>query len=165
MRLPEALTPDRHVGDSFVRCGFGVHAERVTEVVGEATSGELSWTLSWADTDDGKLTGVLTARNVSTRPVRVSGKPGLEPLDSSGAPVGARTIVTAEFRMPGYAVIEPGKTASTHVGWAGWDGRDPSGDVRISWSGGEAIVTANGPPRPRSTGTVTNLWSSWLTAQ
>ena len=134
-------------------------------MVEEAGPDELSWELVWADTDDGALSGVLTARNISAQPVRVSGKPGLEPLDSSRAPVGAQTIVTAEFRMPGYAVVGPGEAASTQVGWAGWDGRDPSGDVRIRWSGGEAVVAASGPSRPRSTGPATNLWSSWLTAQ
>jgi hypothetical protein len=137
----------------------------VTEVVREAIPADLSWELTWVESNDGGLSGVLTARNVSGQPVRVSGKPGLAPLDSGGEPVGAQTIVSAELRMPGYAVIEPGKTASSHVGWAGWDGRDPSGDVTIRWGGGEAVVTASGPPRPRSTGPATNLWSSWFTAQ
>jgi hypothetical protein len=138
------------------------NAGRVTDT-DEAAPGEIEWSLQWTDTDSGGLSGVLTARNVSARVVRISGKPGLTPLGRDGESLDAPTIVTLEMRVPGYAEVQPGRTASTRVGWAGWDGVDPCGEVRIRWRGGEVVVSAEGPVRPRSEGPPTNLWSSWFT--
>ncbi len=130
----------------------------------EATEAELAWSLAWSNTNGGGLRGRLIARNASARPVRLSGKPGLVPLDHDGVPLGAATLVTAETRIPGYALIEPGATASAPVSWAGWDGAEPSGQVVVRWRGGEAVITPEGPRRPRRKEPPTMLSSSWFEA-
>jgi len=77
---------------SEVSSAFAVtwNAGRVTEM-GEAAPEEIVWSLRWADMDSGGLSGVLTARNVSPRVVRISGKPGLTPLGHDGEPLDAPT--------------------------------------------------------------------------
>jgi hypothetical protein len=130
----------------------------------EAIEADLAWSLAWSDTNGGGLRGRLIARNVSAHAVRLSGKPGLMPLDRDGAPLGPPTIVTLELRTPGYVVIEPGATVSAPVGWAGWDGAEPSGRVIVRWRGGEAVIAPDGPRRPRRTEPPTMLSSSWFEA-
>ena len=103
----------------------------------EARPGEVVFALSWWHAD-GRLLGDLEARNVSSHPVRLSGKPGLTPLGEDGQPVGAETIVTLEFQSPGYVELAPGERARTSVGWAGWNGRPAGGRVAIRWKNGIA---------------------------
>ena len=117
--------------------------------------------MTWTAQPDGALSGELTATNVSDRPVRLSGKPGLLPLGGDGVPLDAMTVVTAEFRLPGYVVVEPGESASAEVGWGGWNGPEPSGDLLVRWPGGEAKIRPVGPRRPSASGP-TNLWSTWF---
>jgi hypothetical protein len=130
--------------------------------VPEAAPRDVTFRLSWAERDGG-LVGHLDAENVSDRAVRLSGKPGLVPLDEAGDPLGAKTIVTMELRLPGYAVLEPGQVARADVGWAGWDGTPASGRVLVRWEGGEAEVVADGPAQPVASGPATTLSSSWFT--
>lgn len=128
----------------------------------EAASADVTFALTWRRRDDG-LVGDLEAENVADRPVKLSGKPGLIPLDVGGQPLGAHTIVSLEFRSPGYAVMAPGQRVRSEVWWSGWDGRDPSGEYIVRWEGGEAHVQASGPLRPAVAGPATNLTSSWFT--
>lgn len=127
----------------------------------EASPEDVSFVLSW-QAEDGALAGVLEARNVSRRRVRLTGKPGLTPLDADGQPLEAMTIVTLEMRMPGYVELDPGESARSTVGWAGWDGPAAGGTVRVEWRGGQVDVPATGPSQPSATGPATNLWSSWF---
>jgi hypothetical protein len=127
----------------------------------EASSEDVTFTLSW-QAEDGALTGVLEARNISRHRVRLSGKPRLIPLDSDGQPLDAMGIVTLELRMPDYAELDPGESARSRVGWAGWDGPPAGGVVRVEWRGGQADVPVSGPHQPSGTGPATNLWSSWF---
>jgi hypothetical protein len=127
----------------------------------EASPEDVTFALTWL-AEDGALSGVLEARNVSRRRVRLSGKPGLTPLDADGQPLDAMAIVTLEMRMPGYVELDPGESARSKIGWAGWDGPAASGIVRVEWPGGQADVPASGPRQPSATGPATNLWSSWF---
>src|SRR4051812_14636431 len=128
----------------------------------EARPGEVAFALSWWHAD-GRLLGDLEAHNISSHPVRLSGKPGLTPLGEDGQPVGAETIVTLEFRAPGYVELAPDERARTSVGWAGWNGRPAGGRVAIRWKGGQEVVTAAGPRQPVSRGPSTHLSTSWFT--
>jgi hypothetical protein len=127
----------------------------------EAAADELAFSLTWL-AEDGGLSGVLTARNISGHRIRLSGKPGLSPLDGQGRPLETSTIVSLELRLPGYLELDPGESAFSAVGWAGWDGRPASATVVVQWPGGQAEVQASGPSQPAATGPATNLWSSWF---
>lgn len=127
----------------------------------EARPDDVAFSLTWA-AEDGALKGVLEARNVGKHRVRLSGKPGLTPLDADGNPLDAMSIMTLELRLPGYVELDPGESATSQVGWAGWDGPAAGGIVRVEWPGGQADVPAAGPRQPSATGTATNLWSSWF---
>jgi Protein of unknown function (DUF4232) len=127
----------------------------------EASPDDVEFALTWQAEND-TLAGVLEARNVSQRRVRLTGKPALTPLDTEGEPLGAVAIATMELRMPGYVELDPGESARSRVGWAGWDGPAAGGTVRVEWPGGQADVPASGPRQPSATGPATNLWSSWF---
>ena len=129
--------------------------------VPEAQPGDVTFRLSWR-AKSGHLTGELEASNVCDHAVGLSGKPGLTPIGLDGAPLAAETIVTLEFRPPGLVELAPGERARTRVGWGGWDGPPASGTVRVTWAGGQAEVTAQGPVQPEADGPATNLWSSWF---
>jgi hypothetical protein len=127
----------------------------------EASPDDATFALTWSD-EDGALKGVLEARNVGGRRVRLSGKPQLSPLDADGQPLDAMMITTLELRMPGYVELDPGEAARSNVGWAGWDGPAAGGIVRVEGPGGQADVPASGPRQPSASGPATNLWSSWF---
>lgn len=128
----------------------------------EAQPDEIAFTLTWAPDGDA-LTGELKARNVGDRRVRLSGKPALTPLDVDGQPLETESIITLEMKLPGYVDLDPGESATARVGWAGWDGADAGGVVRVEWPGGQADVPAEGPRQPAASGPATNLFSSWFT--
>ncbi|MEO7261905.1 MAG: DUF4232 domain-containing protein [Jatrophihabitantaceae bacterium] len=127
----------------------------------EARSDDVAFSLTWL-AEDTALKGVLEARNVSEHRVRLSGKPQLTPLDTDGRPLEALSIMTLELLIPGYVELDPGETATSNVGWAGWDGPAAGAAVRVEWPGGQAEVQASGPRQPAATGPATNLWSSWF---
>lgn len=127
----------------------------------EARSDDVELSLTWV-AEDGALKGALEARNVSEQRVRLSGKPQLTPLDADGNPLETVAIMTLELRLPGYVELDPGESATSNVGWAGWDGPAAGGAVRVEWPGGQADVPAAGPRQPSATGPATNLWSSWF---
>jgi hypothetical protein len=127
----------------------------------EAGPEDVALTLTWWSDGDG-LRGELRVRNVGRHPVRLSGKPRLIPLDTDGHPLETDTLVTLEYRMPGYVELAPGESALTGVGWAGWDGPAAGGTVRVEWPGGQADVQGVGPRQPAGSGPATNLWSSWF---
>ncbi len=130
--------------------------------VAEARPGDVAFELAWQDRD-GHLEGTLEATNLTGRAIRLSGKPALVPLGEDGEPIGAETVVTLEFRSPGYVDLAPGERARTAVSWGGWDGPPAGGRVRIRWHGGEAEAAVTGPRQPTSRGPATNLTSSWFT--
>jgi len=136
--------------------------EPMTDIdAAEATPDDVRFALTWS-AEDGALTGALEARNVSEHRVRLTGKPRLIPLDAEGQPLDAEAIITLELRMPDYAELDPGESARSRVGWAGWDGPAAGGMVRVEWPGGQADVPVSGPHQPSATGPATNLWSSWF---
>src|ERR1700712_5176877 len=127
----------------------------------EARSDDVAFTLTWQD-EDGALKGVLEARNVSAGRVRLSNKPGLTPLDVDGNPLDAVAIISLELKIPAYVELDPGESATSNVGWAGWAGPAAGGVVLVEWPGGRAEVPAAGPRQPSASGPATNLWSSWF---
>ena len=129
--------------------------------VPEASAEEVACTLTW-QADGEVLRGELVVRNIGQRRIRLSGKPRLIPLDTDGQPLGTDTIITLEMKMPNYAELDPGESASADVGWAGWDGPAAGGTVRVEWPGGQVDVPAVGPRQPAGRGPATNLWSSWF---
>lgn len=136
--------------------------EAVTEPdAPEARPDEIAFTLTWLPDGDA-LKGELEARNVGNRRVRLSGKPALTPLDADGQPLETESIITLELVIPGYVELDPGETATARIGWAGWDGRDAGGAVRVEWPGGQAEVQALGARQPAGSGPATNLFSSWF---
>lgn len=115
----------------------------------------------WREADGG-LTGSLDVRNVSQSACRLSGKPALLPLSPEGEPVGASTVVTAELRLPGYVVLEPGSRARSRMRWPAWGGTAPGDQLRVRWPGGDRLVRLTGPSAPaRSEGPQT-ISSSWF---
>jgi hypothetical protein len=72
------------------------------------------------------------------------------------------TVVTAEFLIPGYVDVDPRESVSAEVGWGGWNGPEPSGDLVVQWPGGQATIRPSGPKRPPASGPPTNLWSTWF---
>ena len=86
----------------------------------------------------------------------------MTPVGLDGEPLAAETIVTLEFRPPGFIELAPGERARSPVGWAGWNGPPASRAVLIIWAGGRTEVTAHGPVQPEADGPATNLWSSWF---
>ncbi|MEO6503888.1 MAG: DUF4232 domain-containing protein [Jatrophihabitantaceae bacterium] len=127
----------------------------------EARPDDVELSLIWA-AEDGALRGVLEARNIGEHRVRLSGKPQLTPLDADQNPLETVAIMTLELRLPGYVELDPGESATSSVGWAGWDGPAAGDIVRIEWPGGQADVPVSGPRQPTATGPTTNLWSSWF---
>jgi hypothetical protein len=128
----------------------------------EARPEDLRLTLGWQLDADGALRGELVAGNVSDHPVRLSGKPALQVLGEDGSPLSAQTVVTLEFRPPGYVELDPGQHATAPVSWAGWDG-SPAGDVVVvELPGGSTEVRVSGPRQPTARGPATNLGSSWF---
>jgi hypothetical protein len=135
---------------------------RMTDIdAAEASPEDVTFALTWS-AEEGALKGTLEARNVSEHRVRLSGKPRLSPLDADGQPLEAMAIATLEMRMPDYVELDPGESARSNVGWAGWDGPAASGIVAVEWRGGQVQVPVSGPHQPSGTGPATNLWSSWF---
>jgi hypothetical protein len=139
--------------------------------VPEARSRDLAVRVVWEAKDgglDGGLDGYVEVRNVGDHVVRVDGKPLIRPLGADGKPLDAQHIVTAELRVPSYVDLQPGESATSRIGWAGWDGAPASGEVLVEWGsrGPErtARVAVEGPPQPPSPGPVRNLYSSWFVA-
>ncbi len=129
--------------------------------VAEAGPDDVSFGLNWLP-DGETLRGELTARNVGNRRVRLTGKPRILPLDASGQPLAADSIMTLEMVLPGYVELDPGESATAAVGWAGWAGPAAGAQVRVEWPGGQADVATGGPRQPTGSGPATNLWSSWF---
>ncbi len=127
----------------------------------EAQVGDVRLALSWRLVDGG-LRGELEAVNVRDHRVRLSGKPDLTPVGIDGSPLAVETVVTMEFRHPGYVELGPGRRAIAPVTWAGWDGPPSSGRVIVRWDGGRVEVDASGPRQPANSGPATNLSTSWF---
>ena len=151
----------RPAADADVLATYNRHAVAVGTDVPEAQPADVVFRLSWR-AESGRLTGELEASNVCDHAIRLSGKPGLTPIGLDGEALAAKTIVTLEFRPPGFVELVPGGRARTRVGWDGWDGPPASGTVLVTWAGGQTEVTAHGPVQPEADGQARNLWSSWF---
>lgn len=93
--------------------------ERMAETA-EASPTDVALSLDWRLDSSGMLVGVLRALNTTGRPVRLAGKPGLQPCGGAdGGPLGVECFVTAEMRRPGYVDLGPGTEAVTTVYWGG----------------------------------------------
>ena len=96
-------------------------------------------------------------------PRRLSGQPGINPTGPDGEKLPVVCIAPSVLLYPGYVVLVPGQAARAQVGWGGWDGAEPSGDVAVDWPGGELVVAADGPSRPQDRSeSGRNTWTSWF---
>ena len=128
----------------------------------EARPQDVLISLTWHATREATLTGELVVRNISDPPVRLSGKPSLQPLGIDGEPLEAQTIVSMELQVPGYVDLGPDEDAAAPVAWAGWNGPEATGDVLVNLCGGASRVAADGPHQPQFVGPPNNLTSSWF---
>jgi hypothetical protein len=123
---------------------------------------DLAVVVRWEQDGTG-LRGQVLAENVGGRVCRLAGKPEVTPLAADGAPLPAGTVVTLEWRSPGYVLLRPGQRAAARVGWASWCGRRAAGRARVGWGSGEAVAEVHGPAQPEcSAGAPDNLVSSWF---
>lgn len=123
---------------------------------------DLAVTVHW-ERDGTALRGQVVAENVGGRVCRLAGKPEVTPLAGDGTPLPARTVITLEWRSPGYVLLRPGQRAAARVGWASWCGRPAAGQARVAWDGGSAVAEVHGPAQPEcSPGQPGNLVSSWF---
>jgi hypothetical protein len=122
---------------------------------------DLSVTVSW-ERDGGGLRGQVIAENTGNRACRLPGKPGVRPLGLDGKPLPVETVVTLEWVSPGYVTLEPGQRAAAPVAWSGWIGPAASSLAQVTWEGGAATATVDGPAQPAATDSPSNISSSWF---
>lgn len=123
---------------------------------------DLAVAVHW-ERDGTGLRGQVVAENVGGRACRLAGKPGVTPLAPDGTELPAQTVVTLEWRSPGYVLLQPGQLATARVGWSNWCGRQAGGQARVDWGSGQAVADVHGPAQPEcSAGEPDNLVSSWF---
>lgn len=123
---------------------------------------DLAVVVRW-ERDGTGLRGQVLAENVSGRACRLPGKPQVTPLAGDGTPLPAQTVMTMEWRSPGYVLLPPGQRAAAPVSWPSWCGRRAAGRAQVSWDGGSAVAEVHGPAQPEcSPGAPDNLVSSWF---
>jgi hypothetical protein len=123
---------------------------------------DLAVAVHW-ERDGTGLRGQVVAENVGGRACRLAGKPAVTPLAADGTPLPARTVITLEWRSPGYVRLAPGQRAAARVSWGSWCGRQAADRARVEWDGGHAVANVRGPAQPEcSPGAPDNLASSWF---
>jgi hypothetical protein len=122
---------------------------------------DLAVTVRWQQDGTG-LRGQVLARNVGSRACRLAGKPTVKPLGLDGAALPTETVITLELRIPGYVVLQPGKSAAAPVIWRNWSGQAASDRARVSWQSGTAIADVEGPAQPQDSQGQGNLSSGWF---
>lgn len=123
---------------------------------------DLAVAVHW-ERDGTGLRGQVVAENVGGRVCRLAGKPEVTPLAGDGTPLPARTVITLEWRSPGYVLLQPGQRAAARVGWSSWCGRPAAGQAQVAWGSGSAVAEVHGPAQPEcSPGQPDNLVSSWF---
>lgn len=122
---------------------------------------DLSVTVRW-ERDGAGLRGQVIAENTGGRACRLPGKPGVTPLGLDGEPLPVKTVITLEWRSPGYVTLEPGQRAAAPVAWGGWDGPAASDLARVTWEGGAATAAVEGPTQPAGPDSPRNISSSWF---
>jgi hypothetical protein len=113
--------------------------------------------------DGGGLRGQVIAENVSGRACLLPGKPEVNPIGVDGRPLPAGTVITLEWRMPGYVIIAPGGRAAAPVSWSSWCGAPAAGRAIVTWEGGgPAEAEVHGPAQPACDGRSLDLSTSWF---
>jgi len=123
---------------------------------------DLSVVVSW-ERDGPGLRGQVIAENVSGRACQLASKPDVTPLQPDGSLLPTRTIVSMEFRSPGYVILQPGERAAAQVWWGSWCGQQASDRARVSWPGGSTVAKVQGPTQPECVQRrPDNLSSGWF---
>ena len=123
---------------------------------------DLAVAVHW-ERDGTGLRGRVVAENVGGRACRLAGKPAITPLAADGTPLPAQTVITLEWRSPGYVLLAPGQRAAARVGWPSWCGQQAASRAQVNWDSGETVAEVHGPAQPDcSPGQPDNLVSSWF---
>jgi Protein of unknown function (DUF4232) len=124
---------------------------------------DLVVTVRWDPDGNGGLRGQVIAENVGGRACRLPGKPTVTPVGLDGTPLPVQTVVTMEWRQPGYVTLQPGQRAAAPAFWLSWCGQRASDRARVSWGDHSAMADVHGPHQPECTaGKTDNLSSSWF---
>lgn len=106
---------------------------------------DLSVTVRWERHGAG-LRGEVIAENTGDRACRL-------PVE---------TLITLEWLSPGFVTLEPGERAAAALAWDGWGGQAASSRAQVTWEGGAATATVDGPAQPDATAAPGNISSSWF---
>jgi len=137
-------------------------ASRSDATVPACAPDDLVVVVRW-ERDGTGLCGQVIAENVGSRACQLASKPDVTPLRADGSPLPTSTIVSLEFRSPGYVVLQPGDRAAAPVWWGSWCGQQASDQARVSWPGGMTVAKVDGPTQPDCTHRrPDNLSSSWF---
>jgi hypothetical protein len=109
------------------------------------------------------LRGQVIAENVGARVCQLANKPTVTPLRSDGSPLPVETIISLEWRSPGYVNLQPGQRAAALILWASWCGQQASGQALVKWPGGSTIARVDGPTQPDcGPSRARSITSSWF---
>jgi hypothetical protein len=123
---------------------------------------DLAVAVRW-ERDGTGLRGQVIAENMSGRACQLANKPDVTPLRPDGSPLPTRTVISLEFKSPGYVVLQPGDHAVARVFWGSWCGQQASDRAQVSWPGGSTVAKVHGPTQPECVqGRADNLSSSWF---
>jgi hypothetical protein len=137
-------------------------ARRDDDTVPPCGSDDLAVVVRW-ERDGTGLRGQVIAENVGNRACQLANKPTVAPLHSDGTPLPVKTIVTLEWRNPGYVNLQPGQRAAATVFWGSWCGQQASDQALVTWPGGSTTARVNGPTQPEcGPNRAGNLTSSWF---
>ena len=139
-----------------------MHADRDDDAVPPCGSDDLAVVVRW-ERDGTGLRGQVIAENVSDQTCQLANKPTVTPLRSDGSPLPVETIITLEWRSPGYVNLQPGQRAAALVLWGSWCGAQASGQALVTWPGGSTKARVEGPTQPAcGPSRAYNITSSWF---
>jgi hypothetical protein len=131
------------------------------DLVPACGSDDVSVVVHWQHDGPG-LRGQVLAENVSGHVCRLANKPDVTPLRVGGKPLRVRTIMTLEWRDPGYVDLQPGQRAAAPLSWGSWCGLPASDQAQVVWAGGSAVAQVTGPTQPEcvdgESGDLTTDW-------
>ena len=121
----------------------------------------LRFALAWVRTDEGALSGTLSAKNEGGEACKLTEKPQLMPLAPSGGELPAPTLVEDDLRLQP-VILEGDQTGESITLWNSWCGEGAGDRVRVRLDDEVTQVTPAGPRqpacRPQETATLISGW-------